>query len=195
MTQPAEGQEPPQGQQEPAELKKPWGDDKNFDPDKAWKLIEGLKADKEKLAARPVLDEESKQKLAKYDEIVKANQTDLEKAQGEASRWQTEAEKWRGSAVASTVRALAATDFADPDDAVRNVEPGKYIDAGGVIDEQAIKADLAALLAAKPHYRRATEAAGPRAPKPNPAQGGTTGNPNDPAQLFAASLQQAMTGQ
>lgn len=191
MTQPAEPQQNPQGG--PPAQTPPWGDDANFNPEKAWKLIQDLRTDKEKLAARPVLDDDARQKLSKYDEIVKANQTDLEKAQGEVSRWQTEAEKWRGSAVASTVRALAATDFADPDDAVRNVEPGKYIDAGGAIDEKAIKADLDALLAAKPHYRRATDDGSPRAPKPNPAQGGTNGTPTDPAQLFAGVMQQALS--
>ena len=183
-----QGSEGQQQQQAP-----PWGDPANFDPEKAWKLIEGLKADKEKLASRPVLDDTAKQKLAEYDKFVEAQKTEAQKAQEELRRWQDDAERWRGTAVASTVRALAAADFADPDDAVRNLDPANYIDAGGVIDEKAIAADLASLLAAKPHYRRAGEQT-PRAPKPNTSQGATNGTPTDPAQLFAGVMQQALGG-
>lgn len=179
-----------EGQQE-QQSAKPWGDDANFDPAKAWSLIQGLKADKEKLAARPVLDDTAKQKLAEYDKIVEAQKTEAQRAQEELQRWQTDAEKWRGTAVASTVRALAAADFADPDDAVRNVDPAKYLDAGGVIDEKAIAADLAKLLEAKPHYRRPEQSTGPRPPRPNVNQGsGQNGrSAGDPAQEFATILQ------
>jgi hypothetical protein len=181
-----------QGQQQQAAP--PWGDAANFDPEKAWNLIQGLKADKEKLAARPVLDDESKQKLAEYDKFVEAQKTETQKAQEELARWQTDAEKWRGAAVASTVKALAAADFADPDDAVRNVDPAQYLDAGGTINEDAIKADLAKILEAKPHYRRAAEPQGPRPPRPNVHQGSGQGGraSADPAQEFATILQGAL---
>ena len=62
-----------------------------------------------------------------------------------------------------------------------------------MIDEDAIKADLSELLAAKPHYRRSGEQP-PRTPKPNPSQGATNGTPTDPAQLFAGVMQQALKG-
>lgn len=171
----------------------PWGED--FDAEKAWKLIQGLRADKEKLSARPVLDDATKAKLDEYEKLQAANQTDLEKAQGELTRWQSEAEAWRSNAVGATVKALAATDFADPDDAVRNLDPSKYLDAGGVIDERAIQADLTALLDAKPHYKRAEGQQGPRAPRPNPAQGsGVNGKAApDPAQEFAAIMQSGLS--
>jgi hypothetical protein len=189
MTEQQGQEQSSEGQQQQQEAP-PWGDDANFDPKKAWNLIQGLKADKEKLSARPVLDDEAKQKLAEYDKIVQAQKTETQKAQEELQRWQTDAERWRGAAVASTVRALAASDFADPDDAVRNVDPAKYLDAGGVIDEKAIADDLAKLLEAKPHYRRAeAQQSGPRAPRPNTAQGtGERGAPADPATQFAAIL-------
>lgn len=165
----------------------PWGED--FDAEKAWKLIQGLRADKEKLAARPVLDDDAKVKLTEYDRLVEASKTDLERKTEEVTRWQSEAERWRAASVASTVRALAAGEFADPDDAVRNVDPAKYLGAGGEIDEQSIRTDLAALLEAKPHYRR-HEAAPSRLPAPNPAQGTSASRPAaDPAQEFAALMQ------
>ena len=172
----------------------PWGDPANFDPEKAWSLIQGLKADKEKLASRPVLDDAAKQKLAEYDKFVEAQKTEAQKAQEELHRWQSDAEKWRGAAVASTVRALAATDFADPDDAVRNVDPAQYLGADGVIDEKAIATDLAKLLDAKPHYRRNAEQSGPRPPRPNANQGsGQSRSSADPAQEFATIMQSRLT--
>lgn len=174
--------------------KPPWGDPENFDPEKAWKLIEGLKADKKELAKRPVLDDAAKAKLDEYDRISEAAKSDLDKANESLARYQTESEKWKSTAVATTVRALAATDFADPDDAVRNVDPAKYLDAGGVIDEKAIAADLAALLEAKPHYRRDQGSPTPRPPAPNAAQGASANGAGaaDPRAQFGAVLQQAM---
>ena len=188
--QPAQGaQGQPQGQ--PVEKQPPWADGE-FDAERAWKKIQALEADKEKLAKRPVLDDAAKTALAEYEKLKAASQTDLEKAQGELTRWQTDAEKWRANAVGATVKALAAPDFADPDDAVRNLDPAKYLDAGGSIDEKAIKADLDALLAAKPHYKRA-DGTSPRVPAPNTAQGsGQNGRAAaDPAQEFATILQGA----
>lgn len=174
----------------------PWGDPANFDPEKAWNLIQGLKADKEKLAARPVLDDTAKQKLAEYDKLVESQKTEAQRLADETARWQTEAEKWRATSVGATVRALAAADFADPDDAVRNLDSAQYLDAGGTIDEAAIRKDLAALLESKPHYRRSDETAAPRPPRPNPAQGsGVNGRSTpDPAQEFAAIMQRQLAG-
>jgi hypothetical protein len=164
----------------------PWGED--FDPAKAWTLIQNLRADKEKLAGRPVLDDASKAKLAEYERLEQASKTELERKTEELSRWQSEAEKWRSTSVTSTVKALAAADFADPDDAVRNLDAAKYLDAGGQVDEKAIQSDLAALLEAKPHYKRSTETTS-RVPAPNRAQGSSNGTPSgDPGAEFAGIL-------
>jgi hypothetical protein len=185
QTQQAESQ-----QQEAA----PWGDDAEFDAEKAKKLIANLRGENTKLKNRPVLDDDSRRKLTEYDKLVESQKTEAQKLADETARWQSEAEKWRSASVASTVKAFAATDFADPDDAVRNLDPSKYLDAGGVIDEKAIQSDLAALLEAKPHYRRAEGQQAPRTPRPNAAQGsGVNGKAAaDPAQEFAAILQGAM---
>lgn len=172
----------------------PWGEDENFDPERAWKLIQDLRADKEKLTARPALTDEQQQQLAEYKKLVEASKTDQERQAEELSRWQTDAQKWRGEAVAARVQALAAIDFTDPSDAVAAVDPNSYIDAGGQIDEAAIQRDLAAVLERKPHWRRTSDGIpAPRVPAPNPAQGAGGGStPADPASQFAAILQAQM---
>lgn len=129
-----------------------------------------------------------KSKAEQFDKLAEAQKTEAQRQAEETARWQSDAERWRTTAVASKVQALAAAEFADPDDAVRNVDPAKYLDAGGTIDEAAIKADLAALLESKPHYRRAEAPQGPRLPKPSTAQGSGAAA-SDPASEFAAILQ------
>jgi hypothetical protein len=193
MTAPApEGT--PAAPEAPAAVTPPWGSDADFDPAKAWKLIEGLRADKDALSKRPVLTDEAKEKLAAYDKTVAANQTELEKATTALTRYQTESESWRSRAVAAKVEALAGVDFADPTDAVNGLDPAKYLNAGGEIDEAAIKTDLAALLEAKPHYKRPEGAPTTRVPAANTAQGSSArGNTaQTPADQFAAIFQGAL---
>ena len=149
---------------------------------------------------------ENHQKLKEAEPIVsqwkaleEASKSELQRAQEELTRWQTEAQTWRGQAVASRVERIAADQFADPSDALSAIDPGKYLDAGGQINEDAIKADLDALLERKPHWRKTTPDAGPvspRIPAPNPAQGsGVNGAAAaDPAQQFAAILRSQMNG-
>lgn len=181
---------PPAG---PAPSAPPWGAD--FDPEKAWNLVQGLRADKERLAARPVLDDDAKRKLAEFDRLEAASKTELERKTEEVTRWQTEAERWRATSVSARIEALAAADFADPSDAASNLDPGKYLGAGGEIDQDAIRRDLAGLLARKPHYKRTTDQPAPRAPAPNRAQGAAAGNATaDPAAEFAALLQGRLAG-
>lgn len=132
--------------------------------------------------------------VSQWKALEEASKTETQRAQEEATRWQTEAANWRTAAVSSRVETLAASDFADPSDALAGIgDPAKYLDAGGQIDEAAIQADLAALLERKPHWRRTSEpgVAAPRVPAPNPAQGsGVNGkSAADPASEFAAILQ------
>lgn len=176
----------PEGQQQEQQPSPPWGDD--FDSEKAWNLIQNLRADKEKLAQRPVLDDDARRKLSEYERLEEASKTELERKTEELTRWQTEAERWRAASVSSTIQALAATDFADPTDAVNALDPAKYLNAGGEVDQEAIKRDLAALLEKKPHYRRNSEPVSPRVPAPNPLQGAPAGKPGDPAAEFGALL-------
>jgi hypothetical protein len=177
---------PPESQPPAAPPAPPWGED--FDAEKAWNLIQNLRSDKEKLAQRPVLDDDARRKLAEYDRLEQASKTELERKTEEATRWQSEADRWRSASVKSTIQALAATDFADPSDAANALDPAKYLDSGGTIDEEAIRKDLGALLERKPHYRRSTDAPAPRVPAPNRAQGAGGSRASDPASEFAALL-------
>jgi hypothetical protein len=171
----------------------PWGED--FDAAKAWNLIKGLRSDKEKLAQRPVLDDDAQRRLTEFARLEQASKTELERKTEEVTRWQTEAEKWRKASVGSRIEALAAPDFADPSDAAHALDPAKYLGADGLINDEQIRADLADVLNRKPHYRRSTEAPGPRVPAPNPAQGaGGTRTAADPAAEFASILQGQLAG-
>lgn len=126
-----------------------------------------------------------------YDEL-KAAKAEAERQAEELARWQTEAEAWRKTAVGSRIEALAAHSFADPTDAVSALADKSFIDAGGQLDEAAIKAELAALLERKPHWARQGDNTAPprRLPAPNGAQGSSGGAPPaDPAAQFASILQ------
>jgi hypothetical protein len=186
MSEPAQT-DPPQ----PDADKPPWGDD--FDAERAWSLVKNLRDDNAKLKSRPALTDEQQQKLTDWDRQEQASKTELERAREELTRWQTEASTWRTQAVSSRVERLAADAFADPSDALAAIpDPGKYLGAGGEIDEAAIKADLDALLARKPHWRRPAETGAPstRVPAPNFAQGASGGGKTaaDPASELAAIL-------
>lgn len=173
----------------------PWGSDDEFNPEKAWSLIQGLKSDKEKLQARPVITPDQQQQLGEYQRLLEASKSDAERQSEELSRWQSDAQKWRDTAVSARVQALASNDFADPSDAVAAIgDVSAYLGVGGEIDEDAIKKDLVAVLERKPHWRKNADAAPGRVPLPNPAQGSRGGAPvSDPAAEFAAILQQRLT--
>lgn len=179
----------------------PWGDDKDFDAAKAKSLINGLKADKERLAARafgsPEEFQAAQAALQTVQSLEEASRTDLDRANLEVSRWQQETDKWRTTAVQAQVQALAS-EFADPEDAVAQVgDMTRFIDAGGSIDTDGIRRELDSLLDRKPHYRKAGNPApaGPRAPRPNLAQG-SPGNPLPltPAEEFAAIMRGQLGG-
>lgn len=135
---------------------------------------------------------EAEPKLAEYEQLKAASQTDAERQAQELNRWQSEAETWRKAAVGNRIQALAAVDFADPSDAVAALAEHNFLDAGGQIDEDAIRSELAAVLERKPHWRRPSEgAAAPvtRTPAPSAAQGTGGTPPNDPAAQLAAIVQ------
>lgn len=134
--------------------------------------------------------------LAELEQLRAANKTEAERQAEELSRWQAEAGKWRTDAIGNRIQALA-TDFADPSDAASALDPAQYLDAGGQINEDAIKADLADLLTRKPHWRRGDGTApAPRPPAPNYAQGSGGGRAAaDPAAEFAAVIQSQLNGQ
>lgn len=191
MSAPGQNQQPAEGQ--------PNGEPQGNEPVGQQQAEPDWKAEARKWEARA---KENHQKLKEAEPIVsqwkaleEASKTELQRAQEELTRWQNEATTWRTQAVSSRVERLAADQFADPSDALAAIsDPGKYLGAGGEIDEAAIRTDLAAVLEKKPHWRKPEGAPGPRVPAPNPAQGsGVDGRAaNDPAQQFAALIQQQL---
>lgn len=155
----------------------PWGED--FNPEKAWNLVQNLRADKEKLQQRPTLSDEQKTKLSEYDKLVAASQTELERAQEAAKHEAERASSLLSRAVKSEVKALAQG-FADPEDAAAFLDLSKYTTGDGDVDSDSIKADLADLLARKPHLGKSPET---RMPAPNPAQGSSGSGPSGASQL------------
>ncbi|ONI87363.1 hypothetical protein ALI22I_23370, partial [Saccharothrix sp. ALI-22-I] len=70
----------------------------------------------------------------------------------------------------------AASGWADPTDAPRYLDDrDRYIGEDGRVDTAAIAADLAAVLAQRPHLARVD---GPRRPAPDPSQGQRQGGPS-----------------
>jgi len=158
----------------------PWGDPENFDAEKAWKLIENLRAEKR----APAMSDEDKAKLTEYDRLVQASKSDLEKAQEAAAKNEARATSLLTRAVKAEVKALAVEGFADPDDAATALDPSKYATPEGDVDTEAIKADLADLLTRKPHWARSGQAP---ALRPNPAQGRSASPPATVAEQIAAA--------
>lgn len=147
----------------------PWGDPESFDPEKAWNLIQGLRADKEKLSGRPVLTDEDREKLSEYDRLVEASKTDLQRAQEAAQQNEQRATRAEQRAVKAEISRMADA-FADPSDALDSLNPSDYVTDDGDVDVEAIKADLAELLERKPHWAKPAEQPAPGM-RPNPSQG------------------------
>ncbi|MFE0974290.1 hypothetical protein ACIGKG_04870 [Streptomyces rochei] len=99
-------------------------------------------------------------------------------------------------AVRSEVRALAASEFADPDDAHAFLSLDSYVTDDGDVDTAAIQRDLADLLKRKPHLGKPADNS-PRSPRPDRTQG-SSGNGNrsssDPGAIFAGLMDQALKG-
>jgi hypothetical protein len=136
------------------------------------------------LAAAKAGEEQWKALSRKHEDRAKANADAAEKLAKIEADQQTEAEKVTARAEAAEKAAAglrervlkaeikaAAADFADPADAALYLDLAKY--QGDEIDPEVLKADLAAVLAAKPHLAKAT------APPPPPdlLQGARGGDP------------------
>ena len=173
----------------------PWGDPANFDADKAWNLIQNLRADNEKFKSRPALTDEQKAKLSEYDRLAEASKSELEKAQEAAQTNAQRAQALLDRTIKAEIKALASQGFADPEDASAFLDLSKYANGDGDVDSDAIKADLADLLQRKPHLGKSPES---RVPAPNPAQGSSGSGPSgasqitDPSQLDSMSPEEIM---
>lgn len=155
---------------------------KTFDAE----YVDKLRKEAAKYRTEAKANAEAAKRLAAIED---AQKTEAERAQQALLQAQEQVQTWQKTAVGHRIEALAG-EFADPSDAVGQLDPGKYLDVAGQIDDAAIQADLAELLEKKPHWRRAA-GSGVRLPAPNAAQG-TGGSPNpDPRATFAQIFQQA----
>lgn len=163
----------------------PWGDAKNFDPDKAWNLIQNLKGENSQLKskaaeAQPILDAAEAARRAEQGELETTRQ-DLSAANGRADTWKSQAVRAKAEAVA------AGAKFVDPGDAVTLIgDLAEFVD-GDSIDTEKLTGRLNQLAADKPYL---TAAAPQRGFTPNPAQGGSGGGPLTASQVAAAAESQ-----
>lgn len=179
-------------QQEPAPEPEaptpPEGADPWVDPDKARKEIERLRRENQSVRSKAKDRDDLARQVAEFE---KAKLTEQERTAQELAEAREHADRLRSRAVRSEVRALAAADFADPEDAAAFLDLGAYVDETGDVDSERIKADLADLLERKPHLARPE---GPRRPAPDPTQGSSgNGRPSsDPGDMFAAWVNKAL---
>ena len=107
------------------------------------------------------------------DQIKAAQQTEAEKLAAKAEAAEKAAVALRERVVKAEIKA-AAGDFADPDDAALYLDLAKY--KADDIDPDVIKADLAAVLKAKPHLAKVVTPP-PAPPPPDLHQGARGGDP------------------
>ncbi|MCX5137586.1 hypothetical protein OOK06_36575 [Streptomyces sp. NBC_00340] len=157
----------------------PEGADKLGDAGK--KALEAMKAQRAEAKRTAAAEKKRADDLArKVAEFEDRDKSELEKAQAKADRDAERAEKATKRAVLAEVKAAAA-DFADPEDASAFLDLATYTSDDGEIDTEAISADLEALLARKPHLRRAPAEPQKKQPRPDPGQGA---RPTDPPSDF-----------
>lgn len=136
---------------------------------------------------------EAEPKAKQYDTLAAAsqNETDREKAAREAAETRAAASDAR--AAKAEVKALAASTFADPEDAHAFLDLSDYVDENGDTDSARIEQDLKDLLARKPHLARGD---GKRGPRPDPSQGssGKGAATGTPEEEFASFIRGQLNG-
>ena len=174
-------------------------DDPNVDPDTSGldehtqsvvtAVRNDFKAEREKRQA-------AEAKIADFERLAQeaedAKKSDIEKANEKALNSELQAHAFRDRAVKAEVKALAASTFADPEDASAFLTLSNYVADDGDIDTKAIQADLEALLERKPHLARADAAHNRPRPDPTQGSGGNTRPSANPGDVFAAFAKQAL---
>nr|AGS49740.1 ORF2 [uncultured bacterium esnapd14] len=107
-------------------------------------------------------------KAKKLEELEAKAASDLEKATVRAEAAEKRAQALLSRAVTAEVKALAAATLAEPGDAPLYLNLPGYISDDHGIDTEAIAADLAKVLEAKPHLAKPDPK---RKPKPDVSQG------------------------
>lgn len=184
--------ETPQAPQEPAPEPEaptpPEGDDPWSDPDKAKREIEKLRREN---AAQRTKAKDRDQLAKKVAEFEQAQLTEQERTANELAAAQKRAAQLQERTVRAEIKAYAADQFADPEDAAAFLQLTDYVDGDGDVDSERIKADLADLLKRKPHLGKAEPF---RRPAPDPHQGSSANGrpPSDPRAEFGAFMARAL---
>ncbi|AHY26923.1 scaffolding protein [Mycobacterium phage Nairb] len=183
---PAGGAQP--GEQQPAggsgQATPPWGSDEDFDPAKAWSLIQNLRGDKEQLQNRladvqPLIDQAEQARRDEQGELATLREDLIAAATREAA--------WRTKALTADARALADGRFIDADAALALVgDVSSFVDGDG-LDTAKMAAAFDALAEKKPHL---VKPATPPGFKPNRAQGQSGTGGVTPSQIAAQAEQQ-----
>lgn len=157
-----------------------WGED--FDAERAKSTITNLRQyekqakqlQKELDAAKAQLTE-AKPVLDEYQALKKASQTDVERFQADLTAEaearaaaEATANSYRDRAVKAEAKAIAATSFADAEDAIALLGNLDGYVEDGEIDTEKLSTDLGNLLKRKPYLGRVE---GDKRMRPNPAQG------------------------
>lgn len=130
----------------------------------------------------------------KLTELEDAQRSEGEKLAAKAEAAEARAAAAVRRAVMAEIKVLAAdADYADPTDAESAIKAEDFVDDKGEIDVDGIKAKLAEVLEAKPHWRKQSNPPPPKTPKPDPGQGSRgEGKPTDfraaPREEFEAEL-------
>jgi len=136
--------------------------DEPFDEARAKAALRKKNSENENLRKRL---KEAEPLLAELKQRKQADMSESERLNEQLTAAQEQISKTRQRLVRSQVQA-----FADPADAFGELDLDSYIDSDGDIDEAAIEADLAALLARKPHWAKSQPPEGPRRPAPDRTQ-------------------------
>jgi hypothetical protein len=132
----------------------------------------------------------------KAKELEDANKSEQERLAEKVTAAEQRIQAFQQRAVRAEVKALAAAEFADPEDAHAFLDLTSYVDDDGDVDTAAIQQDLKGLLKRKPHLAKPADTS-PRAPKADRTQGSSgNGNrtPTKPEEEFAGWLKQALHG-
>ncbi|MFF9175975.1 hypothetical protein [Streptomyces sp. NPDC014793] len=164
----------------------PWAD-----PDAARKEIEKLRREAAKYRTKAG---ELEPLARKAQELEDAQKSEAQRLGEQLTAAQDRFRAVQQRAVRAEVRALAAAEFADPDDAHAFLDLNSFVSDDGDIDTDGIRDGLTELLKRKPHLAKPADNS-PRSPRPDHTQG-SSGNGNrstsEPGAVFDAFMKGAL---
>jgi len=183
-----EPQQPEAAQEAEPTKVDPWED-----PEAARKEIEKLRREAAKYRTKAG---ELEPLAKKAKELEDAQKSEQERLTEQLRAAEDRAKAVQQRAVRAEVRALAAMEFADPDDAHAFLNLDEFVTDDGDIDTDGIRKGLDELLKRKPHLAKPADNS-PRPPRPDRSQG-SSGNGNrsssDPGVIFAGLMDKALKG-